>query len=80
MRSVGRPRFLTNKRKAAIIEYWVTHQDILMKDIAKQFNIPPSTLSWILTKDYLSKHYYTAFGVATITLQSKINEPELITI
>jgi hypothetical protein len=79
-RSCGRPQSLTTERKAQMIEYWVNNTDKTLIYIARRFKINVSTLSNILTRDYLSKKLYASLGLTTITLQSKINEPELETI
>jgi len=80
MKSKGRPQLLTRAKKAQIIEYWVNNPNITMVDLGKKFTINAHTISNIITRDYLSKKLSGSSGLTIITLPSKINEPELITI
>jgi len=80
IKSLGRPQSMSRETRVKMIEYWVNNPDKPMTQIGKLFGINPHTLSSILSRDYLSKKLSGSSGLIIITLPSKINEPELITI
>lgn len=80
IQTYGRPQALTSAQKAQIIEYWVNNPDKTKRYIGKRFNINHTTLSMMLTRDYIAKKPHYLLGLTVIILPSKINEPELITI
>ena len=66
---------LSRQSRAELIEYWIMNPDTTMKQLGELFDTNEWTACRIITNDYLRpKNGYT------ITRQSKINEPELITI
>lgn len=66
---------LSLQSRAELIEYWVEHPSTTMKQLGELFDTNEWTAARILTRDYLPvKDGYT------VIRQSKINEPELITI
>jgi len=66
---------LSRQSRAELIEYWVNHPSTSMKQLGELFNTNEWTACRIITNDYLRPK-----NGFIITRQSKINEPELITI
>ena len=46
-----RKRFVPNKKKEGIVDYFFTHQDNRMSVIAKEFNVSEYTVRKIITKE-----------------------------
>jgi len=67
---------LSRSSRAELIEYYVNNPGTTMKQLGELFQTNEWAASRIISRDYLGsmKSDYT------ITKQSKINEPELITI